>query len=59
MNTYCSGFEPNHNTYQIDIINGMRPTCMELVVTEVERSVDGFERLKVDVHLKLKEMGKC
>ena len=32
---------------------------MELVVTEVERSVDGFERLKVDVHLRLKEMGNC
>ena len=51
MNTYCSRFEANTKTYQIDIINGMRPTCMELVVTEVERSVDGFERLKVNVNL--------
>ena len=59
MSTYCSRFEANTKTYQIDIINGMRPTCMELVVTEVERSVDGFERLKVDVHLRLKEMGNC
>ena len=36
----------------IDISYGIRPpTCMELVVAEVERSVDGFERLEVDVHL--------
>ena len=27
------------------------PTCMELVVAKVERSVDGFERLKVNVNL--------
>ena len=27
------------------------PTCMELVVAKVERSVDGFEGLKVNVNL--------
>ena len=31
------------------------PTCMELVVAKVERSVDGFERLKVNVNLMLND----
>ena len=33
-----------------------KPTCMELVVTKVERGVDGFERLEVDINLEEKGM---
>ena len=40
--------------FQVNWIQNL--TCMELVVTKVERGVDGFERLEVDINLEEKGM---